>query len=70
MKKVEISKLALERTVQALDEVEEAVLGTPPHHVRTGLRGGAEDGAAHPKCRPGSCPIPMYGVSLPDPFDL
>ena len=53
MKKVEVSQQLLARTADALDEIEQEVLGKLPR-VRSEIRAGA--------CPPGSCPVPHYGV--------
>lgn len=61
MKKIKLSQKAVERTVEALDEVETAVLGETISRTRTDVRAGAEDHT----CKPWLCPIPMYGIPLP-----
>ena len=56
MKKIKLSQAAVNRTVDALDEVEMAVFGKKSQGVRTDIRAGNFG------CKPGQCPIPMYGI--------
>ena len=55
MKKVDVSKSAVKRAIEALDEVETGVLGSTTGRVRTDVKAGAA-------CQPWSCPRPLYGV--------
>jgi len=66
MKKVHISKQRVDHTTEALDEVELAVFGKKTARFRTDVKAGAEGGPSL-GCKPGSCPIPMYGIA---PIDL
>lgn len=61
MKKIDISKSAVERAVDALDEVETGVFGSPTGRVRTDVKAGLDVGP----CKPWMCPRPLYGVPLP-----
>ena len=61
MKKIHISQAAVNRTVEALDEVETAVLGAPTGRMRTDVKAGADDNT----CKPWLCPRPLYGIPLP-----
>ncbi len=65
MKKIKISEKAVGRAVQAMDEVETAVLGRTVPRIRTDVRAGAESTL---KCKPWMCPMPLYGVPLPAEF--
>lgn len=58
MKKVNVSKQAVERAIAALDEVETGVLGSTTGRVRTDVKAGADPD----KCLPWMCPRPLYGV--------
>ena len=58
MKKIHIDHRILEETHNALDEVENAVLGRT-HSLRTGISAGAP--AA---CKTWLCPQPLYGVPV------
>ncbi|MEX1367257.1 MAG: hypothetical protein AB1Z98_29290 [Nannocystaceae bacterium] len=60
MKKVSVSKQAVERAIAALDEVETGVLGSTTGRVRTDVKAGV--GADTDKCKPWMCPRPLYGV--------
>jgi hypothetical protein len=62
MKKISISQSAVKRTIEALDEVETAVLGAPTGRFRTDVKAGADDGT----CKPWLCPRPLYGIPLPE----
>lgn len=61
MKKINISKSAVNRTIEALNEVETAVHGAPTGRLRTDVKAGADDNT----CKPWLCPVPLYGIPLP-----
>lgn len=65
MKKIKLSEKAVDRAVQALDEVETAVLGRTIPRIRTDVRAGLDGG---PGCKPWLCPMPLYGVPMPTEF--
>ena len=53
MKKHDLPEELVEKTVETLDEVEDAVLGT-----KTGVKAG------HTFCNAGACPAPPYGTGI------